>query len=186
MNKLQRLTPSQWLFVALLGLILAGVLTAGVSFLLAAYKAHTNVQQLKPQIARLQGLVEFESEFAAKAQEAEDRLQGLVYRIDGDASALGNHMQQALRSVFVQAGLSVSGSQLLPVRQQESLTRLRLRVNASGELESITDLLLALAEYEPVVVIDQFELKPERRRRGEQHQRLSVSMIVSSFAVSGD
>lgn len=183
MNSWRSLTPSHWLFVSLLAIVVAIVLWVGASLMLSAYQINRDVSRLQPQIARLQGLASTENEFASKAELAKNSLQGLIYQTGSDATALGNTMQQALRSEFDQAGLLVSGSQLLPVSREDSLTRLRLRINATGELGQLTQLLLALADYKPVVVIDQFEVKPERRRRNNAEQLLDISMTVSSFAV---
>ncbi|WP_049723718.1 type II secretion system protein GspM [Gilvimarinus polysaccharolyticus] len=178
--------PSQWLVVSALALVVTVTGIVGVSLLASAYQLQQNKSRLVPQIARLKGLVATEQDIATAAQAAADTLGQLTYSDQSEPGALANNMQQSMRELFVEAGLTVSGSQVLPAVKQTEFTRIRVRLTASGGVTSLTDILIMLADQNPIVVIDSIEVKPRRRRKLDEGQELSVTVVLSSFMqVSG-
>lgn len=180
MSMRKRLNTSQWIVATILALLVFLVLAIGVSFITSAYQYYQSSQRLEPQIARLKGLAESEQIIATAASASADQLAGLVYPADAELGALGNNMQQAMRQLFAQAGVVVSGSQVLPVIEQEYFNRVRVRLNATAEIEPLVELLQQLTETTPVVVIDKIEVKPKRRRKAGE-QELDIDMVLSSF-----
>lgn len=184
---MSRFNPSQWLAMGILGLVVTVTAIVGVGFLASAYQLQQNKARLVPQIARLKGLVAAEQDIAKAAQVAADTLGELTYSGESKPGALANNMQQSMRELFVEASLTVSGSQVLPAITQAEFTRIRVRLSVSGEVGSLTDILIMLGDQSPIVVIDSIEVKPKRqRRRAAKTQELDASVVLSSFAqVSG-
>lgn len=180
MKVLKRLNPSQWIVMAVLALLLGGAAAVGTSFLISAYQLHDNIERLEPQIARLKGLLEAEQAIASAASASADQLSMLAYPASSKLGALGNNMQQAMRELFAQAGVTVAGSQVLPVLEQEYFNRVRIRLNATSNIDQLIELLVILADEKPVVVIDTVELKPKRRNKAGERE-LEVDMVLSSF-----
>ncbi|WP_040516031.1 type II secretion system protein GspM [Gilvimarinus chinensis] len=170
-------------FMALLAAI-GGIafLVVVVKFWGAAYKAHQEIERIVPQIARLKGLAGAEEQLEAAVQNSESVLLQLVYPASSDSSALGNNMQQQMREIFREAGVDVSGSQVMPASEEGVLQRVRVKLNASTDMLSLVYLLELLDAARPLVVIDSIDLKPERRRNSSG-QQLDTSFVLSSFAL---
>ncbi|MCP8899360.1 type II secretion system protein GspM [Gilvimarinus sp. HB14] len=178
----KRLTPSQWIIVGVLGVVVFCVILIGFSFLSAAVATRQDVSRIEPQIARLKGLIEAEDQISMAARSAKRELSELIYAASGDPSAEGNNMQQSMRQLFERAGVEVSGSQVMPALEEEGLVRIRVRLIAKSRMEPLVDLLASLESHRPLVVIDTVDLAPERRRN-EDDQELDVSIVLSSFVM---
>jgi general secretion pathway protein M len=163
------------------------VVCIGAALLVSTYQLYQSKARLAPQISRLQGLAAAEQDIAQAVKTSSDQLAQLAYMTKTDSGVLGNNMQQSMRELFAQAGLTVSGSQVLPVVEQDSFTRIRIRLTAKGEMSALTEVLELLQMQRRVVVIDTLELKPKtRRRRNDNEQELQVSAVLSSFAQISD
>lgn len=181
--QLKRITRAQWI----VGISLASVLVVWLWCALywwGQYKGwHSQSHDLIPRIARLSGLIESEADLQAASEQAQLQLQQMVYGDGGDASAL---MQQQVRRVMEQAGLTVSGSQILNPKKEALFSRLQLEVNASGSVEALELALQDLRELRPLVMIDSLQAQPVRTRvrRGATvapEQVLSLRIRLSSL-----
>jgi hypothetical protein len=79
-------------------------------------------------------------------------------------------MQRDVRELVTVAGLSVSGSQILPRQAHEGYERLVLDLTAEGNIDSLEQALEALEEMRPLVFVQSLSVKPARvsRRRTRQ------------------
>ena len=178
----KKLNPFQWSIVAACGVVLAFVLLVSVYFLSSAYSSYQEKARAIPQISRLKGLANMEGDLAEAAFSAEQHLTQLVYPASESSSALGNNMQQSMRQLFSRAGVNVSGSQVLPVVDEDVLLRVRLKLNAKADLDALIQLLSDIEVHQPMVLVDSLSLQPERRRKAGE-QNLDVSIVLSSFAL---
>ncbi|MCK9564302.1 MAG: type II secretion system protein M, partial [Bacteroidales bacterium] len=78
------------------------------------------------------------------------------------------------------AGLSVSGSQVLPAVPMQGLEEIRVTLTASGSSEAFDQALLALQEARPLLLVRKLELSPARARRGDDSQTLTVKLDISA------
>ena len=84
--------------------------------------------------------------------------------------------------MLVDAGLSVSNSQVLPQAERAGFDYLGLRVTVRGRLEQLDDALRALAEYQPLVLVTSVDIKPGRVSRSKPgEQTLSATLQVLSL-----
>jgi general secretion pathway protein M len=146
------------------------------------------IDQLKPRIARLNGITQSEEQLAAAAALIEESLLELAYPAEGDVATASANMQQRVRTLLSGAGLTVVGSQILPPVQQEGLQLLRLDVSAQGSVDGLEAALADIREVRPVVMIATLSVKPERRARadaragdGEDVRTLSARLRLTSF-----
>ena len=74
------------------------------------------------------------------------------------------------------AGLSVSGSQILPTRKADGFDRLSLDISAQGNVDALDEALLSLELMRPLVLVESLSVKPVReRRRSRSRQREPVA-----------
>jgi hypothetical protein len=142
---------------------------------------HEQSKDLIPRIARLEGLAESTSMLNDANQVVDLQMADMVYTSGADSASIGAVMQQTIRGVFDKAGLTVSGSQILPPRIDKLFARIQLEVAATGSLESLEVALLELAELQPLVVVDSLNVQPTRARRGDASQKVNLRLRLTSL-----
>ncbi len=152
---MRRTLPKEAAFLLLLACLAALPLAALGSYV---YQKHhwalARLAELEPRHARLQGL-EAQKENLAQAQaSAKAQLALYVHPGEQDANATGNEAQQRIRSILSAAGLEISSSQVLPVKEEAHFDRIPLSVRAEGEQIAVLTGLAGLAEQKPAILID--------------------------------
>lgn len=136
--------------------------------------------RVEPRVARLQGLLAQESLLAEQSALADKQLHRLVFGADEAPSSLSARLQADVRQIFLEATLSVSNSQVMPLREGKPFDRVAVKLTANGSLAALDAALIGLAAYEPKLVIESMDTFPavvSSRRAGEPGtQRLTVVM----------
>lgn len=168
------------------GLTLLVPLCIVLYLLLGFWQAYTDYQSdidyLEPRIARLEGLLAR----ADSVREGHDRAMAefgsLVYPASEDRAAASANLQSVVRQIFTSAGLSVSNSQVLPVSQQGGFDYMGLKLTVRGGLDAFDDALQALADFQPLLLVTQVDIKPGRASRSKpDEQTLAASVQVLSL-----
>ena len=94
----------------------------------------------------------------------DEALAELAWPLDKDAAMTAASMQQLVRDAIGNAGLTVSGSQILPAQPGSGFERLVLDLTASGNIESLDEAIVNLKELRPMVLIESATIKPVRAR----------------------
>ena len=68
------------------------------------------IDYLQPRIARLQGLIDFESQLQSASEQASALVAQLAIPGDGDLASESAALQREVRQYFAEAGMSVSNS----------------------------------------------------------------------------
>lgn len=138
--------------------------------------------QLEPRISRLLG-VEQSYDLLQKANKrVKTQLTELAYPAARDAAVTSASMQRTVREIVEQAGMSVRGSQILPIKERDGYDRILVDITTSGTLESLEDVLISLREVRPGVSIESINIRPVRvRRKGGQDQKLTVRFKLLSL-----
>lgn len=147
-----------------LGLVLIFILYWMLYFWLLRQDFVNEIDAIQPRTSRLLGMVESFEKLQAVDGEADDILRGLAYSAERDSATTAAAMQQNIREVMVAAGMSVTGSQILPLRAGEGLDRLSLDITAAGNIDALDEALANLEEMRPLVFVDALKLKPVRSR----------------------
>lgn len=129
------------------------------------------VDNLNPKTARLLGFVESEEELKTAAYAVEGVLDELVYSSEVDLATTEAALQKQVRGVMSAARLSVSSSQILPTRADESLERLNLEISVTGDIEALDGALESLRGLRPVVLVESITIKPLRIRASRGSKR---------------
>ena len=171
MNWLRSHRRSAWIcgLTLLLPLLLYGNGVANLWQLRAGYQ--DEISRLEPRIARWQGLKEREQQLLAAAGRGNQRMVGLVYPMDSDNAAAGTSLQKDARQLFTDAGMEITNSQVLPVRQEASLDYVGVKLTVSGDLASLDAALAEVSEFSPLLLVEALDIWPTRVRRGDTSQQ---------------
>lgn len=133
-----------------------------------AFEYRGDAGRITPRLERLQGLENFEEQLREQQSVAKERLDALVYPPEQDGSALAALLQSEVRQLLTREGMTVSNSQVLPVRQDEVFDRVAVKLTVSGSLGALDAALRGIADARPRIVVESLDTFPERGgRRGQ-------------------
>lgn len=165
MNWLRTNQRSAWIVGVTLLLPLMLFLNAIVGVLSVRHDYQASIDSLEPRVARLRGLIEKEVELRQVAGEVDRRIPGLVHSADQDRATVSANLQQEVRQMLVDAGLSVTNSQVLPVRGHELFDYIAVKVTVNGTMASVDAALDSLGSYMPLVLVESLDMTPRRSNR---------------------
>lgn len=172
---------ARWVAAGLLALMLA-VLLLFISELSWRYAwAGSVLQGIEPRYARLAGLLESGAEIGEQQERAAASLSRLAYAPDDELVRLGTDLQQQIRRIAEEVGVQVSGSQILPAREEgDGLMVVSVGVTLMGDVAQVSELFLRLEERRPPVLMDRVVVQAQRGRRGAQNDNVTVqaTMVV--------
>lgn len=126
--------------------------------------ARTTLADIERRHARLLGFKAAEAPIMAALAKASESLTDFAYPAGEGADRVGADLQQRVRALAQQAGVSVVGSQILPARQAEALEVVRLALTLEAEMESLRDFLAALGAERPGIQLESMVLTAPRQR----------------------
>ncbi len=159
------------------------VLLVVVATLWGWYAQNTErLTDLEPVIGRLRGFTANVDTLETNTRQARAQLTEYTYSGDRDTASTGARVQQQLRGYLEQAGLNVSGSQVLEAETLNGFEEIRVDVSAFGSVDALDQALLALQTARPLLLVESLELSPAGNRRGnDNRQRLIIRMSLSAL-----
>jgi len=143
------------------------------------------IDAIEPRVARLQGLIEYESAMQEALGTVAGGVRESVYPAESDASTVAANLQAEARRLFSEAGMDVANSQVLPVRQRDRFDYVAVKLVAKGSLEQLQVSLAELAAFRPVVLVETLDTSPARMRRDNPDaQELTVSVQLLALRVA--
>ncbi|MFT4519768.1 MAG: general secretion pathway protein M [Halioglobus sp.] len=127
-----------------------------------------DIDNIQPRTARLLGMVDSLQELEMASSYAGGVLEELAYPAGRDSANTAVAMQKDIRELMTDAGLSVSGSQILKKRKSEEFDRLTLEISAQGNIDALEEALANLETMRPMVFIKSINVKPSRASRSRQ------------------
>ena len=79
-----------------------------------------DIDRQHPRIARMRGLIEHEDQLRESAGKVGGQVVNLVYPASNDQATVSATLQTEVRQILTAAGMSVSNSQVLRVREEEN------------------------------------------------------------------
>ncbi|BFM21605.1 type II secretion system protein GspM [Gilvimarinus japonicus] len=179
---LKNLSKAQWVVAVTVASVLFVFLWSILALLWSFGAYNQQAQEIKPKIARLSGLLQTEGQMREANAQAAAELSAIAYGAGEDDNALSTAMQQAVRSVFTAAELTVTGSQIIKPKKVDGFVRVGVSLTARGSVESLVAVVSRIHELQPLVLIERLELKPQRARRGSNiGQQLEIRMQLVSM-----
>ncbi len=100
-------------------------------------------------------------------------------------------LQTMIKQTVTDAGGELISTQVIPDKQEEKFTRIAVKVRMSGSMEVLRDVLYALETEQPVLFVDNLNLRSMRFQRNpatRQYQassKLSIDFDVIGYMRSG-
>ncbi len=169
--------------ILVLVILVLGVFTANMYMRYQRYQAE--IESMQPRMAQLEGIFKAHERIKTAAADAERELAEYVYPAVNNDATLNSEIQNRARSVFSDAGMQVSGSQILPARPSESVAQLRLDLSATGSLDSLEAALLGLKKSSPQILVENLRIEPVRAVRNNDTQSVQVNVRLFVFREGG-
>jgi general secretion pathway protein M len=142
-------------------------------------EAQSGIDRIEPRIARLRGLIDYEDRLREASAAVDSQVLELVYPATDDQATVSAALQTNVRDIFGKAGLSVTNSQVLPVRAQGNFDYIGVKLTVTGDLPALDDALAGIAAYLPLVLVESLDVYPARaaRAQGESEQQLITASV---------
>lgn len=125
----------------------------------------SDIDHLTPRIARLQGITGYEGQLRDSAAQGSKEVVKRVYPASGDRATVSAQLQTNARHIFSEAGLTVSNSQVLPLREQENFDYISIRLTVEGDLSALDTALAEIADFRPLLLVESLDMRPLRSGR---------------------
>ncbi len=140
------------------------------------------IERLQPRIARWQGLTELEEQLRESAGRGGNRMVGLVYPAQGDNATAAASLQKDARQLFTDAGMEITNSQVLPVRQEANFDYIGVKLTVDGDIASLDAALAEVADFSPLLMVEALDVWPVRVRRDQPvGQRVTANLRLLSL-----
>ncbi|MCV6615496.1 MAG: type II secretion system protein GspM [Cellvibrionaceae bacterium] len=171
-------TRSGILLLLLVSLCGVGVAGVWVHFVGKYFEYTDIIVRLNPLMSRLLGMQQSEDTLLAANARLSAELQALTLQSKEGSDAAAAELQGKVRALAEDAGMSVSGTQVLPVKVGEGFERISLTVNLTGEVPTAAAMLGSLSAMQPRVIITSTQISSARGRRGEQRVNLRLTLLA--------
>lgn len=154
-----------------LGMLLVLVLYWVLHFWFLRQGFVEEIDAIQPRIARLMGIMQSAEQLHQASGDAGGMLHELAYPDDRDSATTAAAMQRDIRELMTSAGLSISGSQILPLRRGDGFDLLSLEVTAAGNVDALEEAFVNMEEMRPLVFVKLVKVKPTRNRSRRASKR---------------
>lgn len=136
------------------------------------------IDTMEPRIGRMLGFEASGEELAQSLDSARGQLALYTYDPGEDLAGLGASLQQLVRELAEDSGLSVAGSQPVGGEGTEGIDAVQVNVELRGGVEAMERFLMELSAATPLIHLQSLRIIAPRLRRGEDASTQSVSATV--------
>ena len=129
------------------------------------------IDAVAPHTARLLGMLESYQSLQAASGVAGEMLRDVAYPAGRDSASVAAALQQDVRALMRDAGLTVTGSQILATRRAEGYDRLTLDLSVEGNIDALDTALAELELMRPLLFVESLKVKPERMRSSRSRRQ---------------
>lgn len=172
--------------LSVVGLTLASVIILCSLLLDIAWRNfqdyNEQARQLEPRISRLLGIEQSYGLLQQAGEKIGEQLAVLAYPAVKDVETTGAVMQRSVREVMSQAGMTINGSRILPVKVRNGYDKIALSITATGNMTAFTNSLKALKDMTPIVIVETINVKPAKTKR-TRGSSVSAQNVLVKFNV---
>ena len=176
---------------AVVGVTLAIVLVVlmlSISEITFRYRwANDALDEIAPRYARLAGIKAASDDIRAAVTNVDTALAAVAYPLTMDHGKVGSDLQQRIRRIAEQNGVTVANSQVLALRPQKDFAEVPVSVTLEGEPAGVRSFLGGLRHQQPSIQVDELAFQAFRggRARSESgSQKMVVNLIASSVTLA--
>lgn len=139
-------------------LVFAGVLWLGSWWVASAQQVDT----LEPRVAQIMGFIESEQRVESALSQREALLLTMVFPDSGESGRGGAVLQERVRNLSAEAGLTVIGSEVLEPEVLEDSVKLKLSAKVAGTPRALIEFFRRLNEERPFLFVTAFTVNAQR------------------------
>ena len=183
MNKIKKIalfTPElqqRWLALSVLIVV---VIVAVLVFFVPLINKKIELDEIKNNLAvRLQQyerILANKEAVAANMADITNTNEAQSYFNSQETDALASaEMQEFIKKAIVDAGGQLSSTQALPVGSDDNFNKITVRVRVTGNSEQLRTVLYKIETSEPLIIIDQIDIRPMRGTRNRMTRQIESS-----------
>lgn len=150
----------------LLGLWLVVATTIFLKITLWWFGSSQQSAHVEPRIAQIQGYLDAQDRLEVALAERDQLLDEVAFPDSGDSGRGGALLQQEIRRMSGESGLTVVGSEVLEPEPLDALLQLRVKVKVTGSPAGVTEFMTRLNRYRPFLFVEGFSLYGQRQVNG--------------------
>ena len=166
-----------WVLAASI-LLLVVVLTGAVYVWRKHQWAAQTLADIQPRYARLLGLQNSAPALAAMQRQLDDNLAQYAYGPGQSAEQIGPLILQRVRELATGQDLSLTSSQVLATREEESFDRIGVDVSIGGAWSSVVAFAHALSTQRPALYAESVQIEGQRGTFGGATHMVNVRMSL--------
>ena len=181
----RRFTSRQYVLLLVMALaVLLPIFLAGQFVWAKHVQLEKSLEDIRPRYARQLALEQQKDELQQTLTQAQKLQSSVLYPAQGEASQLGNSIQNSLRAALVKAGLSIASSQVKVEANsgEDHREKIQIHMTADGTISQLQLGLLALESVKPRVWMDELQINYRGSLLNAMPQVdpvLSVRMVLS-------
>lgn len=176
--------PGRAVLMAVAVATLIGVLLLMTRLILWWAESSAETARLEPRIAQIVGYLESEQRIDSALNAYGQMLGELAFPDSGESGMGGARLQQQLRQMSTQNGLTLVGTEVRQPDNQDALLRLGVNMRVAGPPENVIRFLETIQQYRPLLFISSLSLSAQRgqRRAPETEQdNLKLQLDVHAY-----
>lgn len=141
-------------------------------------------QDIAPRYARLLGVKQAKNDIDAQLERVQRDLTRFAFPDNTPADHVSTEIQQRVRRFADAGGLTVTSSQMLPVKTNAGFEETALTVTLDGSLEGLQRFLLKVQSDTPRMQVSDLDIRPKPVARGKDApatRDINVRLTVSDF-----
>lgn len=177
-----RFPGAQARFVVVLAIALLLALAAVfASELISRYRwAHETLETIEPRYARVKGLQQIGDDIRTRRVEMDIALERVAHSADVEIGRIGTELQQRIRRIADELEIRVSGSQILPAREENGFVVVTVSGTMDGDTDALGAFLVGLSDENPPIIVEKLLAQaPRPGRRGEVSGRVTFQANMS-------
>lgn len=142
----------------------------------------TSIEQLEFRLSKLQQIAHQHSSLKTKLKRLQEAVKNSRDLLSGKSAALaGANLQELAKEVLRSTNNRLESSQMLPVKVEEDLQRISIRIQFSATIKTLQQVIYTLEHNRPLLFIEDISIKviPTRRQAGNRVSKRPAMLNIS-------
>ncbi len=157
-------------------IIMLFIFTLVIPLLSAGIEYRASRDELAFRLQRYKTIAARKDQVLADSQQIKQQYQQQQYFSTHDTVALASaDLQKKIKSAIANKGAQLTSTQVLPVKNENKLSYVTIKVRMSGTIEQLRTIIYLLETAKPLVILDQIDIRPVRGKRNRKTRKIEAS-----------
>ena len=157
-------------------IIMLFIFTLVIPLLSAGIEYRESRDELAFRLQRYKTIAAKKDQVLADSQQIKQQYQQQQYFSTHDTVALASaDLQKKIKSAIANKGAQLTSTQVLPVKNENKLSYVTIKVRMSGTIEQLRTIIYLLETAKPLVILDQIDIRPVRGKRNRKTRKIEPS-----------